>query len=400
MPAAAPRTTLGPVAAVAPTGRLGPTTGRDRRATRPAPRRRPSTIGPRGRMRWVDVAALALLALVVRLPAYVADTGLTFDDGVFANSAIAMRDGGVAVPRRVLEPGPALPAAGRTGRPGRACGRSTRLGCSQWSRAWWRSSPPTGPPLRLTDRVGALLAGGLLAVSGGLAWVTGPLAADGPALAFAALTMGLTLRQRDAPTRLAGGAARRRARRGAVDQVARGADPRAGRAGPAGPGGVRGTPASPATRPALLHGVIAAASALAVFLAVTVPLGVAEVWDQSVVYRTDAAADRDIPATAAKLVSTLWDRDLATLFLVGAVALVCGVIARRRTGSARVAVVDDDVSWASASRWSADGSLGLVAVGTAAGRVLAGGDPGRGWWWWSARCGGPTSPRCRSRWCW
>ena len=52
---------------------------------------------------------------------------------------------------------------------------------------------------RLTDRVGALLAGGLLAVSGCFAWVTGPLAADGPALAFAAIAMGLALRQRDDP---------------------------------------------------------------------------------------------------------------------------------------------------------------------------------------------------------
>ena len=96
-------------------------------------------------------------------------------------------------------------------------------------------------------------------------------------------------------------------------------------------------------------------SAVVVFLTVAVPLGLAEVWDQSVRYRTDAAADRDIPATAAKLISTLWDRDVATLF-IAAVCLVAGLWARRRTGSARTAVVESDVSWWSRRRWAADGS--------------------------------------------
>ncbi|MCZ7628439.1 MAG: hypothetical protein M5U19_05010 [Microthrixaceae bacterium] len=78
-----------------------------------------------------------------------------------------------------------------------------------------------------------------------------------------------------------------------------------------------------------MHAVLAALSAVVVFAAVAMPLGLAEVWDQSVVYRTDAASRRDIPATVAKVASTLWDRDLA-LLLFAAVAIGCAVVARRR----------------------------------------------------------------------
>lgn len=317
-----------------------------------APTDAPGTDGG-DRVHWVDVAGLALLALVVRIPAYLADKGLTFDDGVFASSAIAMRDGGVPFRDVFSSQGPLfLPLVALGDAVGMRTLDSPRVlavlsGVVAVVATYWTA-------LRLTDRVGAVLAGGLLAVSGGLAWVTGPLAADGPALAFASITMGLTLRHRDTPTLW-----------------------RAGLVGAA-LGAVLSTKSleapivvpvalvllapvvSAARRRAvdttgLLHGVVAGVAAVGVFLVVTVPFGFADVWDQSVVYRTDAASERDIPATAGKLLSTLWDRDLA-LLLVAAVALVCGVLARRRTGVARTVVVDHDVTWASHRRWAADGT--------------------------------------------
>jgi 4-amino-4-deoxy-L-arabinose transferase-like glycosyltransferase len=312
-----------------------------------------STRVPRSRVHWVDVVGLALLALVVRLPAYVATKALTFDDGVFANSAVAMRDGGLPFRDVFSSQGPLfLPLVALGDLLGFRTLDSPRVlavasGIVAVIATYWAA-------LRLTDRVGALLAGGLLAVSGGLAWVTGPLAADGPALAFAAITMGLTLRHRDAPSTAR--AALLGASLGAVLSTKSLEAPILVPVAL-----VLLAPVLSAARrrsldtTGLWRGVVAGLAALAVFLVVTLPVGFADVWDQSVVYRTDAAAERDIPGTAAKLVSTLWDRDLALLFM-GAVALVCGVLARRRTGSARVAIVDDDVTWASHRRWAADAS--------------------------------------------
>ena len=264
---------------------------------REAPTDAPGTDGG-DRVHWVDVAGLALLALVVRIPAYLADKGLTFDDGVFASSAIAMRDGGVPFRDVFSSQGPLfLPLVALGDAVGMRTLDSPRVlavlsGVVAVVATYWTA-------LRLTDRVGAVLAGGLLAVSGGLAWVTGPLAADGPALAFAAITMGLTLRHRDTPTLW-----------------------RAGLVGAA-LGAVLSTKSleapivvpvalvllapvvSAARRRAvdttgLLHGVVAGVAAVGVFLVVTVPFGFADVWDQSVVYRTDAASERDIPATAGE----------------------------------------------------------------------------------------------------
>jgi hypothetical protein len=72
---------------------------------------------------------------------------------------------------------------------------------------------------------------------------------------------------------------------------------------------------------------VAALGAVVVYLVVTLPFGFAEVWDQSFRYRADAATDRDPWGNAAKIASTLWDRDLVLLaFLV----LSAAWAARRR----------------------------------------------------------------------
>jgi len=318
----------------------------------------------RWRLRWVDMIGLAMLALAVRIPSYVATRALTFDDGVFANSAIAMRDGGLPFRDVFSSQGPLfLPLVAVGDLVGLRTLDSPRLlaivsGVVAVVATYWTAA-------RLTDRAGALLAGGLLAVSGSFAWVTGPLAADGPALAFAVLAMGLALRQRDDPS--TGRAALLGAAVGAVLSTKSLAAPVLVPVAL-----VLLAPVLSAARrraldtTGLLRGVVATASSFVVFLSVAIPLGFAEVWDQSVVYRTDAAADRDIPATAAKLVSTLWDRDVATLF-IAVVCLIAGVRALRRTGSARAARVGPDASWWSRSRWTADASSDWAPSG----RLLA-----------------------------
>ena len=61
-----------------------------RHGRRPTP---PST-GVDAGTRRVDLAVLGALTVALRLPAFVAERHLTFDDGVYGASAVAMRAGG------------------------------------------------------------------------------------------------------------------------------------------------------------------------------------------------------------------------------------------------------------------------------------------------------------------
>lgn len=316
--------------------------------------------------RWVDLVALGALALVARIPAFSASRHLTFDDGVFANSAVAMREGGVPFRDIFSSQGPwFLPLV----RVGDVIGLQTMnaprviavvSGVAAVLLTYWAA-------LRLTDRVGALLAGALLATSGGLLWVTAPLAADGPALAFAVAAFGLALRHRDAPSVLSAAAIG-----AAVGATLSTKSLEAPVLVPVGL--VLAAPVLSAmsrrTLPlrTLRDGAVAVGASVVVFAVVTVPFGVSEVWDQSVRYRTDAAADRDVPGTTAKLFSTLWDRDLALLFFA-AVVVVSGLVTWRRTGSARSGGHEEDHSWwsqrpagaATGDDWSPSGRLLAVS---------------------------------------
>lgn len=311
---------------------------------------------PPERARVVDLVGLVVLAIVVRIPAYFADRGLTFDDGVFANSVIAMRHGGVPFRDVFSSQGPLfLPLAAMFDLVGGRNLDSPRVLAVASGVAAVVVTYLVA--LRVSDRLGALVAGGLIATSGALAWVTGPLAADGPALAFAALAVLLSLRLRDRPTMinaiwvgLATGAVLSTKSLEAPVLVVVVL--------------VLLAPVASAARrrhldtQGIARVVVAAASALVVFAAVSVPFGLADVWDQSVVYRTDAASQRDILGTARKLLSTMWDRDLALLFFA-AVALGCAVVAHRR-GSTDDATNDrrfaEDASWWSRNRWSSNGA--------------------------------------------
>ncbi|MDZ7733511.1 MAG: hypothetical protein U5R31_10790 [Acidimicrobiia bacterium] len=127
--------------------------------------------------------------------------------------------------------------------------------------------------------------------------------------------------------------------------------------------GLRATPRR-VDRDAARRVVLAGAVAVLVFVAVSVPFGWTDVWDQSVVYRADASAERDPLANAAKILSTLWSRDL-TLYVFGAVAAVAGALAYRRVRRARPAGVDTDTSWAGAGGGRPSGRL-LVVLWVAA----------------------------------
>ncbi len=304
-----------------------------------------------------DLVGLGLLALLVRAPSYFATRALTFDDGVFANSVIAMRHGGIPFKEVFSSQGPLfLPLAfvgdlitGRTLDSPRTLAVASGLAAVLFTYL---------VALRMSDRLGALLAGALVATSGGLAWVTGPLAADGPALAFAVAAVWCSLRMRDRPSiaraiwlgLCTGAVLSTKSLEAPVLVVV---------------GMVLLAPVVSEARrhefdgPGVMRGLVAAASALVLFAVVSVPFGLSEVWDQSVTYRTDAASNRDIPATVGKLLATLWDRDLALLFFA-AVAIGSALYLHRRKGAPRNAaegqLVTGDASFASRVRWNREGT--------------------------------------------
>ena len=304
------------------------------------------------RVHLVDLALLALGTILLRIPAFLSSRHLTFDDGVFASSVIAMREGGLPFRDVFSSQGPLfLPLAYLGDLLGFRTIDSPRVlavvsGVVVVLGLYWCAT-------RLTDRTGALVAGVVAATSGCLMWVTAPLAADGPALAFAVLALGLALDLRHRPTMW----------RAVLLGLCVGAtlSTKAMEAPILAPVVlVLLAPLADAARhrrldsAALWRAVASGAAAALLFLAVSLPFGFADVWDQSFNYRTDAAVDRDVWGNAAKILSTLWDRDLV-LYLALALTLVCALVAHRRTGSARIAVVEQDASWWSRRPWSAAG---------------------------------------------
>ncbi len=278
----------------------------------------------------IDLLGLAALTTLFRLPAFFSARHLTFDDGVFASSILAMREGGVPFDTVFSSQGPLfLPLAylgdllaGHSINGPRVLAVASGVGVVL--AVYWCAT-------YVTDRYGALVAGILTATSGALMWVTGPLAADGPALAFAALTMGLALRHRDNPRissaialGLAVGATLSTKAVEAPILIPVGLVLMAPLVGSRGAGRWR-IPA--------IQGILAAISAAAVFLSLSLAFGFSDVWDQSFTYRTEAAVDRDPLGNAAKIFSTLWDRDLV-LLLFSAVTLVAAVVSYRRKGAA------------------------------------------------------------------
>jgi 4-amino-4-deoxy-L-arabinose transferase-like glycosyltransferase len=317
--------------------------------------------------RLLDSALLGLLALVLRLPAFFSERHLTFDDGVFASSALAMRDGALPFRDVFSSQGPLfLPLVAVGDFVGFQKLNSPRVlavlsGIAIVVGIYWTA-------LRMTDRLGALVAAVLAATSGSLLWVTGPLAADGPALAFAVLAVLLSLRQRDQPSYsnslllgLAVGATLSTKAMEAPILIVVGLVLLAPLATQARLRRVAVTP--------LLHGLVVATSAAALFVMISAPFGFAAVWDQSFVYRTAASTNRDLPANAAKLVSTLWDRDLA-LILFAIVTLITALWARLRSGPWRdmaTAGTDPAAGASPSSRllmaaWTVGSALWLIAV--------------------------------------
>ena len=131
----------------------------------------------------VEAGGILMLALVVRLPALVADRHLTFDDGVYGSAALSMRNGNIPF-RDVYSPqGPAHLATvwffdllgGRNAWSPRLA--SVVAGLVITLAVWSYLRVVCDP---LTARWSAVA----VAISGSIGWVTAPSAGDGIAIAW------------------------------------------------------------------------------------------------------------------------------------------------------------------------------------------------------------------------
>ena len=268
---------------------------------------------PRGSVRR-DLVSLSALTLAMRLPGFLAERHLTFDDGVYGASAVAMRAGGLPFREVFSSQGPLfLPLLYLADLLGLRTVDAPRLLSVAAGLALVGATYLAGRTI--TDRAGALVAAGVVATTATMLWITGPIAADGVALAFATLTVMLTLRWRHDIT--------------TARAVALGL----------GVGATVSVKAllAPVILPValvLLAGrrfqpvLVGAATAVAFHLALWLPWGPANVWDQSYGYHLSVSTDRTPGRNLAKILSTLGDRD--AIVVAGVVCMVVTIAGRRQ----------------------------------------------------------------------
>lgn len=290
-----------------------PTAERPDRAADPDPGG-DATVDPATTRR--DLLLIGALALVLRLPTFFATKHLTFDDGVFGASAVAMRNGGVPFRDVFSSQGPLfLPLVWIADTIGLHTLNGTRVlglasGLALVVVLYLAGRELGGVP-------GARIAGVIAAVTGSSIAVTGSLAADGPAMALASTSILIALRYRRAPS----------TKRAVLMGLTLGAAIM-----------VKALvlPASVPIGLILLWGrrpkdwFVAVGSAVAVGLSLSLLWGFADVWDQSVLYHLEAPGGSDPVANLKKLVSTLTTRDIA-LVATGVLTAVA-VVLRHRSG--------------------------------------------------------------------
>lgn len=264
-----------------------------------------------------DLAGLALVTVALRLPTFVAERHLTFDDGVYGASAVAMRAGGEPFREVFSSQGPLwLPLVWLGDLLGLRTMNAPRV-TSMLAAVLLVSATYLAARV-VTDRMGALVAAGIVTSTTTMLFITGPVAADGAALAFATLTVMLALRWRHEVT-----------------------VPRSIWLG-LGVGATISVKAllAPVVLPValvLLAGrrwlpiVVGAGTAVAFHFALWLPWGPGNVWEQSYEYHLEVANERTPGRNLFKVLSTMADRDLLVLV---AVALALGALALRRRAAA------------------------------------------------------------------
>lgn len=261
-------------------------------------------------------AATAILvgAAALRIPAYLATRHLSFDDGVYGASAVAMRHGGLPFRDVFSSQGPLfLPLVWLFDLLGLRSFDAPRLLAVASGVALVLATWSAARVLRLPTGAAALAAG-LVATSGSVLWITGPLTSDGPSLALATGAVAASLSYRRAPT----------LRRAVLIGVLMGAAL-----------SVKSLLVAAAVPAGLVllanrrHLAVAVGAAGALSLAAALPWGLADVWDQAFRYHLEAAGSRTPLRNLRKVVSTLGDRDLPLLLAALGSAVVALAVRHR-----------------------------------------------------------------------
>src|SRR5581483_10371305 len=206
----------------------------------------------RTRRASILLIAIAVGAVALRIPAYLALRHVSFDDGVYGASAVAMRTGALPFREVFSSQGPLfLPLVWLSDLVGLRTFDAPRLlavaaGLALVAATW--------------------AAAGLVATSGTVLWVTGPLTSDGPGLALAAGAVAVALWYRRQPSlRLAVAAGALLGAALSVKSLLLGA----------------AVPVGWALLPNRRHLGAAVAAAAGLGLVVALPWGLGNVWDQA-----------------------------------------------------------------------------------------------------------------------
>ncbi len=267
-----------------------------------APEPRPLRISP-----WAVVGALALLTILLRLPAFLSSRHLVFDDGTYGVSVLDMRHG-LAPYRGVFS------AQGPLHFPLLYAGDLLGLRTIDGPRV----APMLAGVLatvgawaiarRIAGSTAGLIAGVLVATSGSMIWTTGQVTGDGIASALAVAAVWAALAYRDDPRLV------RAIVTGLLMGAALAVKP------------LIATAALPVgwwlwSRRRLDHVAAALGAAVLLWFVSALPWGLSRVWEQSVTYNTGAGPRYAKTSQLRKLASTLSSRDL---LVVG--ALVLGIV--------------------------------------------------------------------------
>jgi len=298
-----------------------------RTAPAPPPTAAPDPLSGAGRVGppiWrLLPAAIALLTVALRLPAYLALRHLSFDDGVYGASAVAMRHGGLPFRDVFSSQGPLfLPMVWLADVIGLRTLDAPRLLSVASGVALLLATWSAARALQLSTGA-ATLAAGLVATSGSVLWVTGPLTSDGPGLALAAWAVTAALWYRRSPSlrwAIAAGVLLGAAL--SVKSLLLAA----------------GLPVVWAILPNRRHLAAALAAAGLLSVAVALPWGLGNVWDQAFRYHLEAAGARTPLRNLRKVISTLGDRDLPLLVAGGGAAVLTGLQRRTLSGFRAVEV--------------------------------------------------------------
>jgi hypothetical protein len=272
---------------------------------------------------WIDAAVLAAVAVLLRIPAFVASRHLTYDDGFFGLSAIEMRDGVVPFRDLFSPQGPLhLPLLYIADLVGLRTTNAPRVLPLVAGAAVTVVTYAAGR--RITSRFGAIVAATLVTTSGSILWTTAGIASDGPALAFAIGAVAVSFGYTQTPTSPRAVAA------GALLGAALAAKALAAPAGL-----VVALLLLSRRRPRDL--VYAAGAAVVVVLGAALPWGLQRVWDQSVVYNREASRLTSYPGAVTKALHTLVDRDPIVVVAAG---LAVAMLVLARIGWVRPARTD------------------------------------------------------------